>query len=176
MRTSPRGGSRKSWKVAKIVRLGDTSAPRRRNLTFVITSARECPHVALEVVDRYRGNDTHRRRRRLDVEVLGYCRIRRAGGGTGAAATFLELGLVLLIVGSTGVGVRVMMSQEPSMRVVLALASPLVALGVEYIAGGGIGYSILVVGGTLAGTRVPDYLLAESAILGLAVIGLVAGP
>jgi hypothetical protein len=87
----------------------------------------------------------------------------------------LELGLVLLIVGSTGVGVRVMMSQEPSMRVVLALASPLVALGVEYIAGGGIGYSILVVGGTLAGTRVPDYLLAESAILGLAVIGLVAG-
>ena len=112
----------------------------------------------------------------MAVEVLGYCRNRRAGGGTGAAATFLELGLVLLIVGSTGVGVRVMMSQEPSMRVVLALASPLVALGVEYIAGGGIGYSILVVGGTLAGTRVPDYLLAESAILGLAVIGLVAGP
>ena len=69
-----------------------------------------------------------------------------------------------------------MMSQEPAMRVVLALASPLVALGVGYIAGGGIGYSILVVGGTLAGTGVPDYLLAESAILGLAVIGLVTGP
>ncbi len=94
---------------------------------------------------------------------------------TGAAATFLELGLVLLIVGSTGVGVRVMMSQEPSMRVVLALASPLVFLGVGYIAGGGIGYAILVIGGALAGTGVPAYLLAESAILGLAVIGLVAG-
>ena len=94
---------------------------------------------------------------------------------TGAAATFLELGLVLLIVGSTGIGVRVMMSQEPSMRVVLALASPLVVLGVRYMAGGGIGYAILVFGGALAGTGLPDYLLAESAILGLAVIGLVAG-
>jgi hypothetical protein len=94
---------------------------------------------------------------------------------TGAAATFLELGLVLLIVGSTGIGVRVMMSQEPSMRVVLALASPLVVLGVGYIVGGGIGYAILVIAGALAGTKVPGYLLAESAILGLAVIGLVAG-
>ena len=44
---------------------------------------------------------------------------------TGAAATFLELGLGLLMVGSTGVGVRLAMNQEPSMRVVLALASSL---------------------------------------------------
>ena len=42
---------------------------------------------------------------------------------TGAAATFLELGLVLLAVGSAGIGVRLMMSQEPSMRIVLAVAS-----------------------------------------------------
>ena len=94
---------------------------------------------------------------------------------TGAAATFLELGLVLLIVGSTGIGVRVMIRQEPSMRVVLALASPLVLLGVGYIVGGGIGYALLAIGGSLAGTGVPGYLLAESAILGSAVIGLVAG-
>lgn len=94
---------------------------------------------------------------------------------TGAAATFLELGVVLLIVGSTGIGVRVMMSQEPSMRVVLGLASPLVFLGIGYIAGGGIGYAILVIGGALTGVRVPGYLLAESAILGLAMIGFVAG-
>jgi hypothetical protein len=94
---------------------------------------------------------------------------------TGAAATFLELGLVLLIVGSTGIGVRVMMSQEPSMRVVLALATPLVFLGVGYMVGGTIGYAILVIGGALAGIGVPGYLLAESAILGLAVIGFVAG-
>jgi hypothetical protein len=42
---------------------------------------------------------------------------------TGAAATFLDFGLVLLIVGSTGIRVRLMMSQDPSMRVVLAVAS-----------------------------------------------------
>ena len=37
---------------------------------------------------------------------------------TGAAATFLELGLYLLMVGSTGVGLRLGMSQETSMRIV----------------------------------------------------------
>ena len=94
---------------------------------------------------------------------------------TGAAATFLELGLVLLSVGSTGIGVRLMMGQEPSMRVVLGAACPLVLLGFGYTLGGGIGYAFLVVGGALAGVAVPGYLLAESAILGLAVIGLVAG-
>ena len=94
---------------------------------------------------------------------------------TGAAATFLELGLVLLIVGSTGIGVRLMMGQEPSMRVVLAVASPLVLLGVGYALGGGIGGAILVIGGALAGVAVPGYLLAEAGILGLAVIGVLAG-
>jgi hypothetical protein len=94
---------------------------------------------------------------------------------TGAAATFLELGLVVLIVGSTGIGVRLMMSQEPSMRAVLAVASPLVLLGVGYALGGGIGGAILVIGGAIVGVAVPSYLLAEAAILGLAVIGLLAG-
>jgi hypothetical protein len=94
---------------------------------------------------------------------------------TGAAASSLELGLVLLIVGSTGIGVRLMIRQEPSMRVVLALASPLVLLGVGYAAGGVIGYSILVIWGAFAGIAVPSYLLAEAGILGLAMIGLVAG-
>ena len=87
---------------------------------------------------------------------------------TGAAATFLELGLVLLAVGSTGIGVRLMMSQEASMRVVLAVASPLVLIGVGYAVGG-------LIGGAIAGVAVPSYLLAEAGILGLAVIGLVAG-
>lgn len=94
---------------------------------------------------------------------------------TGAAATFLELGLVLLIVGSTGIGVRLMMGQEPSMRVVLAVASPLVLLGVGYAVGGLIGYAVLVIGGAAAGVAVPGYLLAEVGILGLAVIALAAG-
>ena len=94
---------------------------------------------------------------------------------TGAAATFLYLGLVLPTVGSTGIGVRLMMSQEPSMRVVLALASPLVFLGVGYTLGGGIGDAILVIGGAIVGIAVPAYLLAEAGILGLALIGLLAG-
>ncbi len=94
---------------------------------------------------------------------------------TGAAATFLELGLVLLIVGSTGIGVRLMMGQEPSMRVVLAVASPLVLLGVGYAVGGLIGYAVLVIGSAAAGVAVPGYLLAEVGILGLAVIALAAG-
>ena len=94
---------------------------------------------------------------------------------TGAAATFLELGLVLLIVGSTGVGVRLMMSQEPSMRVVLAVASPLVLLGIGYVLGGVIGGAILVIWGAIVGIAPPGYLLAEAGILGLAVVGLVAG-
>ena len=94
---------------------------------------------------------------------------------TGAAATSLELGLVLLAVGSTGIGVRLMMSQEPSMRIVLAVASPLVLIGVGYALGGVIGGAILVIGGAIAGVAVPSYLLAEAGILGLAVIGLVAG-
>src|SRR3712207_1482654 len=94
---------------------------------------------------------------------------------TGAAATFLELGLVLLAVGSTGIGVRLMMSQEPSMRIVLAVASPLVLIGVGYALGGVIGGAIMVIGGAIVGVAVPNYLLAEAGILGLAVIGIVAG-
>ena len=61
------------------------------------------------------------------------------------------------------------------MRVVLAVASPLVLLGVGYALGGGIGGAILVIGGAIVGVAVPAYLLAEAGILGLAVIGLLAG-
>jgi hypothetical protein len=94
---------------------------------------------------------------------------------TGAAATFLDLGLVLFIVGSTVIGVRLIMNQELSMRVVLAVASPLVFLGVGYALGAGIGGAILVIGGAIEGVAVPSYLLAEAGILSLAVIGLLAG-
>jgi hypothetical protein len=94
---------------------------------------------------------------------------------TGAAATFLDLGLVLFIVGSTVIGVRLIMNQELSMRVVLAVASPLVLLGVGYALGAGIGGAILVIGGAIEGVAVPSYLLAEAGILSFAVIGLLAG-
>ena len=94
---------------------------------------------------------------------------------TGAAGASLELSLVLLMVGSRGVGVQLAMNQETSMRIVLAVASPLVLLGVGYALGGGIGDAILVIGGAIVGVAVPSYLLAEAGILGLAVVGLLAG-
>ncbi len=94
---------------------------------------------------------------------------------TGAAGTFLELGLYSLLVGSTGVGVRLAMNQEPSMRVVLAVASPLVFGGVVYVVGGGIGGAIVVIGGVIAGVSPPGYLLAEAGILGSAVVGIAVG-
>ena len=93
---------------------------------------------------------------------------------TGAAATFLDLGLGLFLVGSTGVGLRLAMNQDRSTRVVLAAVSPLV-FGAVYAVFGGIGYLILVIGGALIGVAVPSYLLEEGGILVSAVVGLIAG-
>ncbi len=93
---------------------------------------------------------------------------------TGAAGTFFDLGLYLLIVGSTGIGVRLMMSQEPSVRVVLAVASP-VAFFLSFALFSGIGYAILTVGGALAGVSLPGYLLEEAGIFVSAVVWSVIG-
>ncbi len=93
---------------------------------------------------------------------------------TGAAATFFDLGLYLLIVGSTWIGVRLMMNQEPSMRVVLAVASP-VAFILSFALFSGIGYAILAVGGALAGVSPPSYLLEEAGIFISAVVWLIIG-
>ena len=85
---------------------------------------------------------------------------------TGAAGAFYDLGLGLLLVGSTGVGLRLAMNQEPSMRVVLALASPLVFGGVVYIVGGAIGYAILIIGGAIVGVGM--WLVAGMTLWGVA--------
>jgi len=93
---------------------------------------------------------------------------------TGAAATFLELGLGLLLVGSTGVGLRLAINQEPSMRVVLALASPLVFMP-AFLMFSVLGYALVAIGRVIAGDAVPDYLLEEGGIFVSAVVGLVVG-
>ena len=93
---------------------------------------------------------------------------------TGAAATFLDIGLVLLMVGSTGVGLRLASNQEASMRVILAVLSPLV-FGVLFTAFSAIGYVILALGGVIAGVAVPGYLLEEGGIFVSAVVGLGVG-
>ena len=132
-------------------------------------------HVALEIVDRYRGNDPHRRGCRLAIEALGYRRNRRAGGGdrcrgslpgTRARPAHRRLHGVW---GAGDDGSGALHARRSSIGV------PLLFLGIGYMAGGGIGYALLVIGGALVGTGVPGYLRAESAILGLAVIALAAG-
>ncbi len=93
---------------------------------------------------------------------------------TGAAATFFALGLGLLMVGSTGVGLRLAKNQETSMRVVLALASPLVLI-LAFLVFSAIGYALVALGRVLTGDAVPGYLLEEGGILISAVVGLLAG-
>ena len=93
---------------------------------------------------------------------------------TGAAGAFYDLGLYLLMVGSTGVGLRLAMNQEPSMRVVLALASPFALfflIGIFLV----IGYALVAIGRVFVGDALPSYLLEEGGIFISAVTGLVAG-
>ena len=93
---------------------------------------------------------------------------------TGAAGAFFDIGFYSLLVGSTGIGERLMANQEPSMRVVLAVASP-VAFFLSFALFSGIGYAILAVGGVLAGGSLPSYLLEEAGIFVSAVVWSVIG-
>jgi hypothetical protein len=93
---------------------------------------------------------------------------------TGAEGAFYDLGFYSLLVGSTGVGLRLAMNQEPSMRVVLALASPLALFflfGIFLV----IGYALVAIGRVFVGDALPSYLLEEGGIFISAVVGLVAG-
>ena len=93
---------------------------------------------------------------------------------TGAAGVFFDLGLYSLLVGSTGVGLRLAMNQEPSMRVILALASPFALfflIGIFLV----IGYALVAIGRVFVGDALPSYLLEEGGIFISAVVGLVAG-
>ncbi len=93
---------------------------------------------------------------------------------TGAAGAFFDLGLYLLMVGSTGVGLRLAMNQETSMRVVLAVASQLV-FGVLFTLFLVIGYALVAIGRVIVGEALPSYLLEEGGIFISAVVGLVVG-
>jgi hypothetical protein len=93
---------------------------------------------------------------------------------TGAAGAFFDLGLYSLLVGSTGLGVRLAISQEPAMRGVAAVASP-VAFILLFFAFSGVGYAILAIVGAVAGVALPSYLLEEAGIFLSAVVWLVIG-
>lgn len=93
---------------------------------------------------------------------------------TGAAGAFFSLGLFSLLVGSTGVGLRLAMNQERSMRIVLVLVSPLVFF-CAFTIFSGVGYALLALGGAIVGVAVPGYLFEEGGIFISAVVGLVLG-
>ena len=93
---------------------------------------------------------------------------------TGAAATFFDLGFYSLIIGSTGVGLRLTMKLENSLRVPLAVVSPF-AFFVLFGIFSGIGYALVAIGRLIVGDALPSYLLEEGGIFVSAVVGLVAG-
>ncbi len=93
---------------------------------------------------------------------------------TGAAGAFFELGLYSLMVGSTGVGLRLTMKLERAMRVILAVVSPFAfffLFGIFL----GIGYALVAIGRLIVGDALPSYLLGEGGIFISAVVGIVAG-
>lgn len=93
---------------------------------------------------------------------------------TGAAGAFFDLGFYSLLVGSTGLGVRLTMNQEPAMRGVAAVGAPVVFI-LSFALFSGIGYAILAVGGAFAGISPPSYLLEEAGIFISAVVWLIIG-
>jgi hypothetical protein len=93
---------------------------------------------------------------------------------TGAAGAFLDLGLYSLLVGSTGVGLRLTMKLETALRVALAVASPF-AFPVLFAICSLIGYALVAIGRLIVGDALPSYLLEEGGIFVSAVVGIVAG-
>ena len=93
---------------------------------------------------------------------------------TGAAGAFFDIGLYSLLVGSTGLGVRLTRNQEPALRGVAALGSPVVFV-LAFALFSAVGYAVLAVGGVLVGTSPPGYLLEEAGIFISAVVWLAIG-
>jgi hypothetical protein len=93
---------------------------------------------------------------------------------TGAAGAFFDLGFYSLMVGSTGVGLRLTMKLENALRVPLAVVSPF-AFFLLFGIFSGIGYALEAIGRVIVGDALPSYLLEEGGIFVSAVVGLVAG-
>lgn len=93
---------------------------------------------------------------------------------TGAAGAFFDLGFYSLLIGSTGLGVRLAMKQEPAICVGAAVGA-LLAFFVSFAIFSGVGYAILAVGGALLGTSPPSYMLEEMGILISAVVWMLIG-
>ncbi len=94
---------------------------------------------------------------------------------TGAAGTFFDLGFYSLLVGSTGLGLRLTMKEENSAtRIATVVGSPL-AFGVSFAIFSTIGYALVAIGRLFVGDALPSYLLEEAGIFISAVVWLVVG-
>ncbi len=79
---------------------------------------------------------------------------------TGAAGAFFTLGLYSLLVGSTGLGLRLAMNQESAIRV-CAMVGAAVAFVFSFALFSIIGYAIVAAGRLIVGDALPSYLLEE---------------
>jgi hypothetical protein len=93
---------------------------------------------------------------------------------TGAAGAFFDIGFYSLMVGSTGVGLRLAINLENTLRVTLALVSP-IAFSLLFGVFLGVGYAIVATGRIILGDALPSYLLEEGGIFVSAVVGIAAG-
>lgn len=93
---------------------------------------------------------------------------------TGAAGALFDLGFYLLLAGSAGLGLRLMINHEPAMRGVAAVASP-VAFILSFNVFLGIGHPTLATAGVIVGEALPSYLLEEGGILLSALVWSLVG-
>ena len=86
---------------------------------------------------------------------------------TGAAGAFFDIGFYSLLVGSTGLGLRLTKNEHPVTRIAAAVGSPFVFV-LSFFAFDLVGRAVL-------GVAVPSYLLGEAGIFISAVVWLAIG-
>jgi hypothetical protein len=93
---------------------------------------------------------------------------------TGAAGAFFDLGLLLMLAGSTGVGLRLTTNAETGLRIVGAVLSP-VAFFLAFGILQGVVVGLYDLARWAVGSLGPDYVREEAVIVVMAVASLAAG-
>lgn len=93
---------------------------------------------------------------------------------TGAAGSSFTIGLGLLSVGAAGLGLRLTMSVDLVLRVILTVGFPFVFV-LSFFVFSAIGYMIVAGARVIVGDALPPYMLGEAGILISAVVWMVIG-
>ena len=93
---------------------------------------------------------------------------------TGAAGSSFTIGLWLLSVGAAGLGLRLTMSVDLVLRVILTVLFPCVFV-LSFFVFSAIGYVIVAGARVIVGDALPRYMLGEAGILISAVVWMVIG-